>query len=54
MSDALLQVDAIHTFIGQFHILEGVSRSACRRAASPCCWGATARARRRRCAASSA
>ncbi|MCC6802423.1 MAG: ABC transporter ATP-binding protein [Anaerolineae bacterium] len=27
MSDALLQVDAIHTFIGQFHILEGVSVS---------------------------
>ena len=25
MSEALLQVDDIHTFIGQFHILEGVS-----------------------------
>ncbi len=27
MSDALLHVDAIHTFIGQFHILEDVSVS---------------------------
>ena len=27
MSDALLRVDSIHTFIGQFHILEGVSVS---------------------------
>ncbi len=25
MSEVLLEVDAIHTFIGQFHILEGVS-----------------------------
>lgn len=25
MSDVLLEVDTIHTFIGQFHILEGVS-----------------------------
>jgi branched-chain amino acid transport system ATP-binding protein len=27
VSDALLRVDSIHTFIGQFHILEGVSVS---------------------------
>ena len=25
MPDAILQVQSIHTFIGQFHILQGVS-----------------------------
>jgi branched-chain amino acid transport system ATP-binding protein len=43
--DYLLDVQDIHTFIGQYHILQGVN-VRCPRAASPRCWDATAPAKR--------
>jgi hypothetical protein len=48
MTEYLLDVQDIHTYIGQYHILQGVKRAGAAGQASPRCWGATARARRPR------